>query len=360
MKRLCSWGARWRSLVGVLLPLILAAVTGVAAPESDPSSRGLAARGLGRRLLASTVRVVGAEVTGSGVVVGERFILTAAHVAGAPGQPRRVGLCDGSELAARTVGTDPERDLGLIAVDRGRLPPPASGSGTAAPASGETVVACGYTAGAFEAAALPARVITCPDSRLRRRPDLLFTDAPLVPGASGGPLFTTDGRLVGVHSMVARGARGRFAVHACALPLPDVIHDLLEAGACRESGEPGEGSSSYRPAVESLLAPTAPEPGYLGVRMEDAPPASRGAPGSAGGVLVAVLPGSPALAAGLRSGDVVVQVDGRRVACEDDLGDALLGRGSGTPLKLRVSRGGGVREFTVVLARHPLAAELRR
>ena len=222
-------------------------------------------------------------------------------------------LADGRRTTARVLGHDFESGLALIRLDGAGAPypvVPVGRSATVAPGQAVAVVGVGESR---QAAGLPARVqavrsfVAYWEYLLERA--LLV--APHHPAFGGAAVVDQDGALVGVVSL-------RLADGHMAIPI-DLLGPVQEAVV--RTGRPAR----------------APRP-WLGIR----------AVGIEGGVGVAgVSPVGPAHTAGLRAGDVIVRVDGERVADVEAFYRKLWGRAVGGPLELVVYREGQLETLTV-------------
>jgi serine protease Do len=166
-------------------------------------------------IIASTVSLRAGFSGGSGVLITpDGLVLTAAHViAGSQGRRLNVVLSDGRGYSATFVGADTEIDLGLIQITNGKDLPAAPVGDSSTLQRGQWVLAAGHPLGPRFARPPVLRIGRVMGSgslaaaaRSNRR---LATDAPLIIGDSGGPLFDLNGRVVGIHSMVT--ASGRMA-----------------------------------------------------------------------------------------------------------------------------------------------------
>jgi S1-C subfamily serine protease len=240
----------------------------------------------------------GYQVTslGSGVVVSpEGYVLTNNHVV-ERGVRFRAQLLDGRELGAKVVGTDPSSDLAVLKLEtQERMPfiPPGRSDDLLI---GETVIAIGNPFGL--ANTVTTGVVSAVHRNFKAEDRTLFdfiqTDASINPGNSGGPLLNIEGQLIGVNTAIL-GERN--AGIGFAIPIDRakrIAEDLIQHGEVRE--------------------------GYTGLEVQD-PPAAEGDGAKRGprGVVVAVVePGSPALTAGFRRGDVVEAVDGQPVESAEE------------------------------------------
>jgi len=276
----------------------------------------------------------GQEGSGSGVVIGDRVLVTNAHVAGRTRQ-LRAAFADGTRMDAAVVGLDRLSDLAVLrTVDS--TPPPVSFGDAATLQVGQLVVAIGNPLGLAGSVttgvvsglgrSLPAHS----GAHTRMIEDVIQTDAALNPGNSGGALVDTSGRLVGVNTAVAGVGLG------LAVPINDttrsILRTLLEDGHIRRS-------------VLGVAVAPAPLPPALSERL-----------GRSHGVrLIQVETGSPADQAGLRPGDVVVTVGGQPVDDAQTLQRRLYAHPPGEPLAITTFRNGAMVDVIArpVLLREP-------
>lgn len=264
---------------------------------------------------------------GSGFVIDrDGHIVTNYHVvAGATSVT--VTFSDGREVDARVVGTDPSTDLALLDVDvpADELTPLELGRSSDVQV-GDPVVAIGSPFG------LEETVTTGVVSALDRSIDApngfaidgaIQTDAAVNHGNSGGPLLDMSGRVIGVTSQIESRSGGNDGV-GYAVP-----------------------SDTVRDVVSQLLEDGEVEHAYLGVAIESAERGVR---------LAEVRPDSPASEAGLRSGDVVTAVDGKRVSSAEDLRGTIAAKRPGDEIELEVRRGDSARTVTVELGTRPAQA----
>ena len=266
---------------------------------------------------------------GSAVAVTpDGFLLTSAHVVAGAGSRVRASFVDGSDLEARTIGADPLSDLAVLRAEDSRLH--AAELGDAATLRvGQLVVAIGnphgyagsVTAGVVSALgrSLPARS----GRAMRVIDDVIQTDAALNPGNSGGALVDGRGRVVGVNTAVAGVGLG-LAVPVNATSRR-IVSALMRDGRVRRAwlGIAG-GARPLPPRVAAMLGRD---------RAVE---------------VVEVVPDSPAAAAGVRSEDLVVAVDGLPVRGVDDLQRLMSEERIGVPATLEVVREGRRRSVSLV------------
>ena len=283
---------------------------------------GRAVAGVAAKVDSGVVRVGGGWRGGSGVVVGDGFVLTNAH--NVRGDETIVVFADGRRAEASLRGIDVDGDLAILAVDTAGASPLAWSGASAnigtpvfavTGADGATRVTVGFVSSV-------ARAFRGP--RGRRISGSIEHTAPLAPGSSGSPLVDADGLLVGLNTN--RLANGFYL----ALPADESLRQRVAALQRGESAE--------RPRLGIGIAPS-----FVARRM-------RRAVGLAerDGVLVReVEDGSPAAAAGIAEGDLIVEAGGRPIREPDDIYDALGAVASGTGLTLRVVRGAEERTIEV-------------
>ena len=289
-----------------------------------------------------TVSAVAAEITGrvaavrtgrgsgSAVVVpGDGVLVTNAHVVGS-GQRGRADFVDGRQVEVRVAGADPLSDLAVLRAGRSdELPEPVRLGNAEELVVGQLVVAVGnplglagsVTAGVVSALgrALPTRS----GSAGRVIEDVIQTDAALNPGNSGGALADARGRVVGINTAVAGVGLGlAVPVHATTRR---IVQMLLADGRVRR-------------AYLGVVGTPAPVPAAVALRH-----------GRQNGLRLAeVISGSPAAQAGLRPGDLVLDVGRQPVQDAQGIQRQLFGEAIGVPLPVTVLRNGAMVDVVAV------------
>jgi serine protease Do len=281
--------------------------------------------------------------TGSGLIYdASGWILTNRHVVeGATSLT--VTLNDGRVFDGTVYGIDTLTDLAIVTIEATDLP--AAPIGTSSDLKpGQLAIAIGNPLG-YENTVTTGivsglgRQITASDATQSAPPDtlrnLIQTDAAINPGNSGGPLVNSAGQVIGINTAVSTTAQGV----GFAIPI-DVARPIMRQAL---AGEP-----LARPYIGVWYMPVNPT-----LAEERDLPVDYGAYVATSGGDSPIIPGSPAEAAGLRAGDVIVAVDGRQLSTEADLSMMLLPYAPGDTVTLRVLRDNSVREVDVTLGVQP-------
>ncbi|MGI9328510.1 MAG: Do family serine endopeptidase [Pseudomonadales bacterium] len=278
------------------------------------------------------------QSAGSGVVVDARrgYIVTNNHVVERADEVT-VTLADGRSMAATMVGTDPQVDLAVLKVDLEKQREPLvqiQFADSEQSRVGDFVVAIGNPFG------LSQTVTSGIVSALGRTgvgidgfEDFIQTDAPINPGNSGGALVDLGGRLIGINTAIFAPSGGNVGI-GFAIPsnmVLAVMAELIEHGKVRR--------------------------GFLGLAVQALNPDLADAFGLAqsdGVVVVEVEPGSVAEDAGLRTGDVIVQMGARRIERASDYHSRAAVTFVGDSVNMRVQRDGREKRLTLKIAEEEL------
>ena len=253
---------------------------------------------------------------GSGVIVSaDGYVLSAAHVTGAPNRRVNVLLADGRSLRGRTLGLDRGLDASVLKIEaKGPFPfrPLARPKDVR---TGDWCLALGHPGG-FQRNRPPVvrlgRVI-------RTESGFVQTDCTLVGGDSGGPLFDLSGNVIGIHSRI--GAPTTWNFHVPIRAYTESWARFLDGVAF---GRPSRGRQPV-----------------LGIN---------GVDHARGCTVTAVNPNMPAAKAGVKIGDLIVKIDGKGFEGLDSLFDHVQSKKPGDKLKLSIQRNGKPVEITVTLA----------
>jgi len=245
---------------------------------------------------------------GSGVVINESgYILTNDHVV-EDARQITVSLKDGHEYRARVVGRDVKTDIALIKIDAPYPLPVAPLGDSDELRVGEWVMAIGNPYGfdhTVTAGIVSAKGRFIPGNY----DDFIQTDASINPGNSGGPLIDLHGAVVGVNSAIYTHTGSSMGI-GFAIPVNLVKRELPQL---RDSGRVTRG--------------------WIGVEIQDVPPEiglKDGLDENQGALIAGIVDNSPAKAAGLRDGDIIVEFDHHQIGESQQLtllvGDTPAGR----------------------------------
>ena len=266
---------------------------------------------------------------GSGVIVDAEngYLLTNNHVI-EMAEEITVTLTDRRVFKAELVGADPDTDVALLKIEADSL--------TALPLAdsdelqvGDYVVAIGNPFGLGQT--VTAGIVSAVDrSGLRLHPDsyqdFIQTDAAINVGNSGGALINLKGELVGINTAIFTGRGGNIGI-GFAIPI-----------------------NMARQIMDQLLTHGEIQRGRIGVQIQDLTPEFAEALGTTyqrGALVNQVIPGTPAEAAGIEAGDVVVEMNGEPVVGSSDLRN-----------KVGLLRVGDAVRLTIVRDGEPIAIEL--
>jgi serine protease Do len=268
---------------------------------------------------------------GSGVIVSpDGYILTNNHVVNNASEIQ-VALNDGRQFTAKIIGTDPQTDVALVKVDADNLPALTLADSDKVEV-GDVVLAVGNPFGIGQT--VTKGIVSAKDRTTLGggNEDFIQTDAAINPGNSGGALVDIDGRLVGLNSAILTRSGGSQGI-GFAVP-----------------------SNLCRWVMDSLVKNGQVERGLLGVMIQNVTPDLAKAfklDRTTGALVGDVTPGSPADKAGLKSGDVITQLNGQPIEDASQLKLRVTETASGSQVHLVVNRIGESKTFDVTLGSVP-------
>ena len=283
-----------------------------------------------------------AHASGSGFVIKRSgdtaLVATNAHVI-YNADHIEVLLYNGRKVAAEKVGSDIRTDLALLRISGDNLPPALTLGNSGALQQGQFVIAIGepesfQNSVSFGIVSALHRSVTAGGGETFGIPnirygDLLQTTAPINPGNSGGPLINLRGQVVGITAVVDPRAQAI----GFAIPISAAQPILGQLETHKTIAHPFIGI--VMTSVNDQIA------NYLGYR------------GKSGVVITNVVPGSPAEKAGLQQGDVVVELDHKKVTSPDEIHNTVAQMKVGGKVSLLVWRDGNLQPVDVTLAQEP-------
>jgi len=274
---------------------------------------------------------------GSGVIMSEQgFILTNHHVIQGA-DAIQVSLQDGRLAQAKLVGSDPDTDVAVLKIDMKKLPVITLGHSDNLRV-GDVVLAIGNPFGVGQTVTMGIVSATGRNKLgINTFENFIQTDAAINPGNSGGALVDAEGNLVGINTAMFSRSGGYQGI-GFAIPTSlaeDVMKEILQHGR--------------------------PVRGWLGVEAQAITPQIARAlelDDTRGVVVVGVVRGGPAHRAGLQPGDVIVAIDGKKIAEARQALLAISSRKPGSRVKLEVLRNGKSLTLEATAIERPARAAL--
>jgi serine protease Do len=269
---------------------------------------------------------------GSGFIVDpEGFVVTNNHVIEGA-EEITVTLNDGERHPAKLLGSDPKTDLALLKIETDEALPYARLGDSDATRVGDWVIAIGNPFGLGGTAT--TGIVSARGRDIQSGPfdDFLQIDAPINRGNSGGPLFDLTGRVIGINTAIFSPNGGNVGI-GFAIP-----------------------AKQAEPVLAELRSSGRVERGWLGVQIQavnEDIAAGLGLDEEHGALVAEVVPDSPAERAGLRSGDVIVGIEGQEVESLKDLTRAVADVQPGEKAEIEVWRNGKRESLGVVIGESP-------
>ncbi|BAU39638.1 endopeptidase DegP/Do [Acetobacter pasteurianus NBRC 101655] len=276
------------------------------------------------------------EARGSGFLISaDGYVVTNNHVVKGATKVT-VTLDDGTTLPAKVVGRDGKTDLALLKVTTSEKLPFIELGESDDVQPGEWVIAVGNPYGL--GGTVTAGIVSARGRDINEGPydNFIQVDAPINRGNSGGPLFTQDGKVVGVNTAILSPSGGGSIGIGFAIP-SDTVRNVVEQ--LRKTGHVVRGYLGVNAQVISPVMARA-----LGLPA----PATPGAP-PIGALVASVSPGSPAEKVGLKSEDVITDFNGQKVSNPHDLAVRVASMAPGKQATIGYLRGGKAQTATVTI-----------
>ena len=303
-----------------------------AAELSPISSSGPSVMTIAKNVSPAIARVE-ADGDGKGSAIlfrDDGYVVTNAHVVD-QAKTLVVVLSDGSAVPAQLVGIDASTDIAVLKIEREHLPVATLGSAIDLQ-SGQTAIAIGSPVGQLGGPSVTVGVISAVGRRIRSTDgndlyDMIQTDAPIADGSSGGALCDGGGSVVGM-TTAASGDDPAATGLSFAIPVDivrGVVDDIITNGTARHAWLGLEGAD--------IDAAVAKQVGVLG-----------------GAKVTKVVDGSPAADAGLQANDLIISIDGTKIASMSSFVVALRAHHPGDAVTLEIMRGASPQTMIVTLA----------
>jgi serine protease DegQ len=270
---------------------------------------------------------------GSGVIVSPNgYILTNQHVVEAADEIQ-IALADGQTLPAKVVGADPETDLAVLKIEASNLPAIVFADADSLKV-GDWVLAVGNPFGVGQT--VTAGIVSALGRThlgINTFENFIQTDAAINPGNSGGALVDAAGNLVGVNSAIYSRTGGSQGI-GFAIPV-----------------------SIAREVMEQIIKSGSVTRGWVGVEVQDMTPElaeSFSLKNTEGALIAGVLKGGPADTGGIRPGDILLAVNGKKVSDSASLLNLIAELQPGEAAQLTVARKQQSLDLKIKVGRRPI------
>ena len=269
---------------------------------------------------------------GSGVIVGpEGYVLTNYHVIDSADEIE-VLLSDGRRAAAKIVGGDPDTDLAVIKIELPYLPSIVFGRPETSRV-GDVVLAIGNPFGVGQTVTMGiVSALGRSQLGINTFENFIQTDAAINPGNSGGALVDAQGNLLGINTAIYSRSGGSLGI-GFAIP-----------------------ANMAKSIMEQIIATGSVTRGWIGVEIQEITPElaeSFKLPRGQGAIIAGVMRGGPADKAGIRPGDVLMQIEGKAVADSAGMLNLIAQLKPGDKAGLKLLRSGKNVDLAVVIGKRP-------
>lgn len=275
---------------------------------------------------------------GTGFVVSsgnKNYVITNRHVVSDLGVEYSAISKDGKKYNISKIYRDPNLDLAILQVDGLNLQPLDLGDSSKLQV-GQMAIAIGNALGQFDNTVTTGvisglgRAVSAGDpfsGNSETLDNLIQTDAAINPGNSGGPLLNSAGQVIGVNVATTQGAQNI----GFAIPINAVQTDLTQFSKTGFVTKPFLGVQYRFISQDIALLNEVPEGAYV----------------------QSVVPGSPAEKTGIKSGDIIIQIDGKKVNSEGIISSEVQSKKVGDTISLQIWEDGNQKSLTATLVESP-------
>jgi len=270
---------------------------------------------------------------GSGVIVSsDGYVLTNDHVIDSADEIE-VLLSSGTRARARIVGSDPETDLAVLRVDNMKGLPAIEFGNPDSARIGDVVLAIGNPFGVGQTVTMGIiSALGRTQLGINTFENFIQTDAAINPGNSGGALVDSEGRLLGINTAIYSRTGGSLGI-GFAIP-----------------------TTTVRQVMDQIIATGSVTRGYIGVEPQDLTPELIEAfrlPRKEGAIIAGVMRGGPADRAGVRVGDILIEVDGKPIANTANMLNVIAQLAPGASVRFRFLRDSKPVELSIRIGKRP-------
>lgn len=286
------------------------------------------------------------EGAGTGVIISkDGYVLTNRHVVEGVSNVKIV-LADGTTYEnVKVVGTDPANDLAFLKIEGGKDLSAATIGDSSSVEVGEKVIAIGNALGQYQTSVTSGiisglgrpLVAGGASGEAEQLSNLLQTDAAINPGNSGGPLVNLNGEVIGINTAIDQEAQGI----GFAIPINDA------KGLIKSVTETGQLKRAFLGVSHVSVTAEVAKEYRLSIQYGAYVTSQQGSPISAG---------SPAEKAGLKKGDIITKLDGKRIDAKNPLLSAISTHQPGDKVSVTYMRDGKESTVDVTLGEYPVSS----